>query len=116
MPATAAFLDDLAAAFGEDAIWPQVEKGFAGEPTFFAIEGGVRAGTRNTVHTSAIAWDQRDMPYSTTPGWIKDARAFAAKRGIDIKAPDPNDESDLRREANELRNLINAAKSKGKTQ
>lgn len=116
MPATAALLDELSAAFGESAIWPQVGKGFAGEPTFFAIEGGVRAGTRNTVHTSAIAYDEHGMSYAITPDWIKDARAFAAKRGIDIKPPNLNDERDLRREADELRNLINIAKNKGKKQ
>lgn len=114
MPAMAAFLDDLASAFGEEAVWSQVEKGIAGEPTFFARENGKRIGTRNTVHTSVIGWDERGLPYSSDPDWMLEAREFVRRRGIAIAPYDPNKPGDVEREARELRQAIDQAKGGAK--
>lgn len=116
MPWTAAILDDLRAAFGKEMIDGQIRRGLSGEPTFWARENSHRLGTRNTVHTSAIGWDAMGLAYSITPEWIKEARVFAASRGIEVRPADSSNPIDARREADELRKLIDAAKNKGKTQ
>ena len=46
MPQTAAFIDVLRAAFGKDAVDPQIRDGLKGEPTFWAKENGREIGTR----------------------------------------------------------------------
>jgi hypothetical protein len=46
MPQVTAFIDDLRAVFGADAINPQIKKGMAGLPGFFhAKENGHEVGT-----------------------------------------------------------------------
>ncbi|WP_199710602.1 hypothetical protein [Noviherbaspirillum cavernae] len=114
MPLTAAFLDDLRAAFGKEAIDAQIRRGLKGEPTFWARENGHRLGTRCTVHTSAIRYDERGLSCSVTAEWIIEARAFAKKCGADVREADPLMPGDLEREARELRDLIEQAKKKGR--
>jgi hypothetical protein len=46
MPATAAFIDDLRAAFGADTINPAIKAGIDGQPTFWAQENGQEIGTK----------------------------------------------------------------------
>lgn len=46
MPRVAAWIDDLRAAFGADAINGQIRRGLAGEPVFHASEGGREVGMR----------------------------------------------------------------------
>ena len=45
MPATAAFIDALRAAFGRDAIDPSIRDGMRGRAGFWAEEGGRQVGT-----------------------------------------------------------------------
>lgn len=111
MPWTAAILDELRAAFGKDAIDGQIRKAFNGEPTFWAKENGHRLGTRNTVHTSAIQYDALGISYSVPADWIVEARAFAARRGVQVREANQKDPVDVEREAVELRSLIQQAKA-----
>jgi len=46
MPATAAIIDDLRAAFGAEVIEPAIRSGMAGVPLFYARENGREIGTR----------------------------------------------------------------------
>ena len=46
MPQTAAFIDELRAAFGREAIDGQIRKGMQGLPCFWASENGIEIGTR----------------------------------------------------------------------
>lgn len=46
MPATAAFIDDLRAAFGAEMINTAIRAGLDGQPTFWASENGQQVGTR----------------------------------------------------------------------
>lgn len=114
MPGTAAFLEDLASVLGDDAVWPQVEKGLAGEPTFFARENGVQAGTRDTRAVVAVRWDEYHVAYTTPADWIIEARAVAEKKGISIKPANPGTPGDDEREAKELRDMIAALKGRAK--
>lgn len=45
MPMTAAWIDSLREAFGKDMIDQQIRRGMAGQPTFWAHEGGHAVGT-----------------------------------------------------------------------
>lgn len=44
MPTVAAWVDDLVAVFGAEAIHGQIRKGLKGEPVFFASENGYEIG------------------------------------------------------------------------
>lgn len=46
MPLTAAWIDDLRAAFGAEAIDGQIRNGIAGFPDFWASENGIEIGTK----------------------------------------------------------------------
>lgn len=46
MPQTAAFIDELRAAFGAEEINAQIKLGMQGAETFYASENGIEAGTR----------------------------------------------------------------------
>lgn len=48
MPLCAAFVAEMRAAFGADQINPEIRKGMAGEPTFWASENGHEIGTKDT--------------------------------------------------------------------
>jgi hypothetical protein len=45
MPQVASFVDGLRAAFGADEIDAMIARGLAGEPVFYAEEGGHKVGT-----------------------------------------------------------------------
>jgi hypothetical protein len=114
MPTTAAFLEELCKVFGESAVLSQVAKGFAGEPTFFARENGVQAGTRDTRSVVFVRWDEKGVAYTTPADWILDARELAKRRGIQIKPGDPNVWGDEDREAQKLRDMIATLKGNRK--
>lgn len=62
MPQIAAFIDDLRAAFGADAINPQIKKGMSGLPGFFyASENGHHVGTPMPPDNPAKVISARDM-------------------------------------------------------
>lgn len=70
MPHTAAFIDDLRAAFGAEQINAQIKKGIAGLPGHFhARENGHEAGT----------------PFADRGGWVSlaeiDVTPLPAKKG-----------------------------------
>lgn len=46
MPVTAAFIDNLRAAFGETDINAAIRAGLDGQPTFYAMEGEMEIGTK----------------------------------------------------------------------
>lgn len=54
MPMTAAFIDDLRAAFGGDLIDAQIRRGMKGEAVFYAEEGGTSIGTRPACDSVSI--------------------------------------------------------------
>lgn len=114
MPWVASILEDLGNHFGAEAIEDMVNRGFAGEPTFYAVENGVRVGTRNTVHTSVIEWDEFGIARSRDADWLVEAREFARRRGISIRQYDPGKPGDIEREARELRDMIAKAKANRK--
>ena len=45
MPTVTAWIDDLRAAYGNDAVDPAIRAGIDGQPTFHAREGGHEVGT-----------------------------------------------------------------------
>ena len=45
MPITAAWIDALREAFGDEAIVPSIRAGMAGLPCFYAVEKGIEIGT-----------------------------------------------------------------------
>lgn len=55
MPAVAAWIDDLRAAFGTAEIDGQIRRGIAGEPVFHAQEGGHSVGTRAIPRGRAVS-------------------------------------------------------------
>jgi hypothetical protein len=55
MPEVAGFIDALRDAFGRDSIDPALSQGLAGEPTFYAVEGGHAVGTPISSDTGT-AW------------------------------------------------------------
>jgi hypothetical protein len=114
MPEMAAFIEGLCREFGDAVIWTQVEKGFAGEQTFFARENGVQVGTRDTRSVVCVRWDEKGISYTTPADWILDARELARRRGFDIKPGNPDVWGDEDREAKELRNMIATLKGKRK--
>lgn len=112
MPEVAAFIDSVREAFGKEMIDVQIRKAVEkGESTFWARENGHRLGTRSTVHTSAIRWDENGIAYAVIPDWIVEAREYARKKGIEIKEASLDDLSALDLEAQELRKMIAAAKA-----
>ncbi len=46
MPIVTAWIDDLRAAFGEEAINRQIRAGMNGQKTFWARENGIEVGTK----------------------------------------------------------------------
>lgn len=48
MPAVAAWIDQMRAAFGADPINDAIRAGIDGQPTFYASENGSEIGTRFT--------------------------------------------------------------------
>lgn len=48
MPTVSAFIDEMREAFGADEINASIKAGMAGQPTFYACEGGVTVGTKDT--------------------------------------------------------------------
>lgn len=46
MPVTAAFIDDMRAAFGADLVNAAIKGGMAGEGQFYARENGIEFGGR----------------------------------------------------------------------
>jgi len=116
MPWTAALIDDLRAAFGKDVIDGQIRRGLKGEPVFWVRENGHELGTRGTVQTSVVYWDERGISRSRPAAWILDARAMAHRDGVVITPADPADQDDVEREAAALRRYIEKKKSKGKGQ
>lgn len=46
MPTVAAFIDEMRAAFGADAINAAIKSGIDGQPTFWAKENGLEVGTK----------------------------------------------------------------------
>lgn len=114
MPATAAFLDDLAQVFGEESVWKQVEKAFAGEATFFAREGRKRIGVRNTDATVAVHWDAAGVAQAGPAEWILEAREVAKRFGHNVRPADLALVGDEEREAQELRDMISKMKGGAK--
>ncbi|WP_136419958.1 hypothetical protein [Herbaspirillum sp. ST 5-3] len=114
MPEMAAFVESLCREFGDDAIWKQVEKGFAGESTFFARENGVLAGTRDTGSVAVARWDEQGIARLYPASWIIEARALANRRGIEIKPCNPDIWLDDEREAEQLRDMIASLKGRAK--
>lgn len=55
MPLTAAWIDELRAAFGVAEINEQIRRGLRGEPTFHAVEGGREVGTRSSARGRAVS-------------------------------------------------------------
>lgn len=55
MPQVAAWINDLRAAFGADAITGQIRRGLAGEPVFHASEGGIEVGVRAPAGGRAVS-------------------------------------------------------------
>lgn len=62
MPQTAAFIDDLRAAFGAEMINTQIRRGMRGEPVFHAVEGGHSVGTPMP-HGVRVGRDARGNSY-----------------------------------------------------
>lgn len=62
MPAVAALIDSLRAAFGAAQIDAQIRLGMRGEPTFYASENGHIVGTMLERGT-AIGWDDWGLSY-----------------------------------------------------
>lgn len=48
MPTISAFIDEMREAFGADDINASIKAGMAGQPTFYACEGGATVGTKDT--------------------------------------------------------------------
>lgn len=111
MPTVAAFLDDLRSVFGKEMIDKQIRSGIKGAPTFWACEGGHKLGTRNTEHSCSIEWDEAGISYAATPEWVIEMRAFARKRGLNIRPAEPGDYGDMKREADEYRTLLASLKN-----
>lgn len=59
MPVTAAFIDDLRSAFGEQYINRILARAMKGEPVFFAEENGRQFGTPSRRHGVRIGKDAR---------------------------------------------------------
>ena len=110
MPTVAAFLDDLRAVFGRDAIDKQIRRGLKGEPTFWAREGGHKLGTRNTEASVSIRWNEAGLSYAATPDWVLEMREFARARGIEIRPAVAGDYDDMKREADEFRAALASRK------
>lgn len=56
MPAVAGWIDELRTAFGAEGINASIRAGLQGQPTFWASEGSVEVGTRDT--RTGITLDQ----------------------------------------------------------
>lgn len=61
MPLVAAFIDDLRAAFGADAVNAHIRRGMAGEPGFWASENGHILGTKMPECGNAITADRMSI-------------------------------------------------------
>jgi hypothetical protein len=62
MPVTAAWIDEMRAAFGKESIDGQLRKAMKGEPVFFAQENGHTVGTPSPARVR-VQWDQRGRAY-----------------------------------------------------
>jgi hypothetical protein len=56
MPEVARFIDRMRDAFGREAVDLSLSRGLAGEPVFFAVEGGRHLGTSPGDDASVAAW------------------------------------------------------------
>lgn len=108
MPWTAGIIDELRAEFGKDVIDQQIRRGIKGEPVFWARENGHTIGARNMASTVVIEWDEYGIARSRPADWIIEARQYAKDNGIQIEVADPDIWGDDKREAQQLRDMIEA--------
>ena len=81
MPATAAWIDSLRAAFGADQINPSIKSGMKGGSAFYASEGGHELG-RISQQTSIKTICLTDMVLAPTPSEENAANSLKnARRG-----------------------------------
>lgn len=71
MPITAAIVDELRAAFGDDGIDQSIKSGMSGVPTFYARENGHEVGTRSTPGGTVLAGTQMVLQKPFNPGRSK---------------------------------------------
>lgn len=114
MPMAAETVDWLREVFGKEFVDAQIRRSMKGEPTFWIRENGMELGTRDTSAISVVRWDAMGIAYATDPDWMIEARAEAARRGITIAPADPVNAKDIKREADELRQVLAATKGETK--
>jgi hypothetical protein len=79
MPVTAAWIDEMRAAFGTASIDGQIKKAMKGEPVFFAQENGHTVGTPSPTRVR-VQWDKRGIPYVVgAPEPEKETTKFEAR-------------------------------------
>jgi hypothetical protein len=111
MPETAGRIDRLRECMGAAAANEAIRNAMSGLPGyFFAMESHRTFGTPDTTATSAICWDEADMPYRVDPQWMIDATEFALTLGIEIETIDEQDHEEARERAATLRNILSKAK------
>jgi len=83
MPTVAAWIDQLREAFGADQINPSIKAGIQGQPTFWAKENGLEAGTPHPNQKNAMERAADPLPHHPCNGCADHLPTIIdAERGI----------------------------------